>query len=189
MIAEPNGALVWFHPLPADDSATNFQVQTYDGQPALTWWQGRIIRVGFGEGEDVIYNSSYQQVATVRAGNGYRADLHEILLTPQGTAWIDAFDPIHMNLALRARLRPRDPAGLRNRGDRRQDRPRDVGVARARAHPPRRLAQPRLRGRIPLGLRAHQLDLAWTGGPGGGAGPINRATCCSPRATRGRCTT
>ena len=65
----------------------------------LTWWQGRIIKVGFGQGEDVIYNTSYQQVATVRAGNGYHADLHEILLTPQGTAWIDAFDPIHMNLS------------------------------------------------------------------------------------------
>ncbi len=99
MIAEQNGALVWFHPLPRDDSATNFQVQTYEGKPALTWWQGRIIKVGFGEGEDVIYNSSYQQIATVRAGNGYRADLHEILLTPAGTAWIDAFDPIHMNLS------------------------------------------------------------------------------------------
>jgi hypothetical protein len=99
MIAEQDGALVWFHPLPPGDSATNFQVQSYEGQPVLTWWQGRIIKVGFGEGEDVIYNSSYKQIATVRAGNGYRADLHEILLTPQGTAWIDAFDPIHMNLA------------------------------------------------------------------------------------------
>jgi Arylsulfotransferase (ASST) len=99
MIAEQSGALVWFHPLPAGESATNFQVQTYEGKPALTWWQGRIIRVGFGEGEDVIYNNAYQPLATVRAGNGYRADLHEILLTPQGTAWIDAFDPIHENLA------------------------------------------------------------------------------------------
>jgi hypothetical protein len=98
-IAEQNGALVWFRPLPRDETATNFQVQTYEGKPVLTWWQGRIIRVGYGEGEDVIYNSSYQQVATIRAGNGYRADLHEILLTPQGTAWIDAFDPIHMSLA------------------------------------------------------------------------------------------
>jgi hypothetical protein len=99
MIAEQDGALVWFHPLPPGESATNFQVQSYEGKPALTWWQGRIIRVGFGEGEDVIDNSSYRQIATVRAGNGYRADLHEILLSPQGTAWIDAFDPIHMNLA------------------------------------------------------------------------------------------
>ena len=99
MIAEQNGALVWFHPLPPGESATNFQVQTYEGKPALTWWQGRILRVGFGQGEDVVYNSAYQHLATVRAGNGYHADLHEILLTPQGTAWIDAFDPIHMSLA------------------------------------------------------------------------------------------
>lgn len=99
MIAEQNGALVWFHPLPKGYQATNFQVQQYEGKPALTWWQGRIIKVGFGQGEDVVYNSSYQQIARVRAGNGYHADLHEILLTPQGTAWIDAFDPIHMNLS------------------------------------------------------------------------------------------
>ncbi len=34
----------------------------------------------------------------MKAGNGYHADLHEIRLTPQGTAWIDIFDPIHTNL-------------------------------------------------------------------------------------------
>ena len=65
MIAEQNGALVWFHPLPAGEEATNFQVQQYEGKPVLTWWQGRILEVGFGQGEDVIYNSSYRRVATV----------------------------------------------------------------------------------------------------------------------------
>jgi hypothetical protein len=99
MISEQNGALVWFHPLPAGDESTNFQVQQYEGKPVLTWWQGRILKVGFGQGEDEIYDSSYLPVAKVRAGNGYKADLHEILLTPQGTAWIDSFDPIHMNLS------------------------------------------------------------------------------------------
>ena len=99
MISEQDGALVWFHPLPAGESATNFQVQRYEGQPVLTWWQGRVLEVGFGQGEDVIYNTSYQPVAYVRAGNGYHADLHEIRLTPEGTAWIDAFDPIRLNLS------------------------------------------------------------------------------------------
>jgi|HubBroStandDraft_4_1064222.scaffolds.fasta_scaffold07156_2 hypothetical protein len=98
MIAERNGALVWFHPLPAGESATNFQVQQYEGKPVLTWWQGRILEVGFGQGEDVIYDTSYQPVAYIRAGNGYHADLHEVRLTAQGTAWIDAFDPVHLNL-------------------------------------------------------------------------------------------
>jgi len=99
MISEQDGSLVWFHPLPAGESSTNFHVQTYDGQPVLTWWQGRILEVGFGQGEDVIYNTSYQPVAAVHAGNGYHADLHEFRLTPEGTAWIDAFDPIHLNLS------------------------------------------------------------------------------------------
>jgi hypothetical protein len=99
MISEQNGSLVWFHPLPAGEESTNFQVQQYQGKPVLTWWQGRILEAGFGQGEDVIYDTSYHPVAYIRAGNGYHADLHEIRLTPQGTAWIDAFDPIHMNLS------------------------------------------------------------------------------------------
>jgi Arylsulfotransferase (ASST) len=99
MIVDQQGNLVWFQPLPAGVDATNFQVQQYQGKPVLTWWQGRIIRVGFGEGENVVYDDAYRRVATIRAGNGYRADLHEIRLTPEGTAWIDAFDPIHMNLS------------------------------------------------------------------------------------------
>jgi hypothetical protein len=99
MIAGQDGTLVWFHPLPRGESATNFGVQRYEGQPVLIWWQGRIVQVGFGEGEDVIYDSSYRQIARVRAGNGYQADLHEIRLTPQGTAWVDEFDPIKANLS------------------------------------------------------------------------------------------
>ncbi|HEY2216835.1 MAG TPA: arylsulfotransferase family protein [Solirubrobacteraceae bacterium] len=99
MIAEQDGSLVWFKPLPAGESATNMQVQQYQGKPVLTWWQGRILEVGFGQGEDEIYNTAYQHVATVKAGNGYHADLHEIRLTPEGTAWTDEFDPIEMNLS------------------------------------------------------------------------------------------
>ena len=97
MISEQNGSLVWFHALPKGISSTNFRVQEYEGKPVLTWWQGRILGVGFGQGEDVIYDSSYKQIATIKAGNGYKADLHEIRLTSQGTAWIDEFDPIHMD--------------------------------------------------------------------------------------------
>jgi hypothetical protein len=97
MIAQQDGTLVWFHPLLQGVSSTNFGVQEYEGKPVLTWWQGRILQVGFGQGEDVVYDSSYKQIATIKGGNGYRADLHEIRLTAQGTAWIDEFDPIHMN--------------------------------------------------------------------------------------------
>ncbi|MBA3807497.1 MAG: arylsulfotransferase family protein [Solirubrobacterales bacterium] len=99
MIVDQSGSLVWFKPVPAGQSATNFEVQTYQGKPALTWWQGRILQLGFGQGETLIYDSSYRQIAKVRAGNGYRADLHATRITPEGTAWIDVFDPIEMNLS------------------------------------------------------------------------------------------
>ncbi|HTD08497.1 MAG TPA: arylsulfotransferase family protein [Solirubrobacteraceae bacterium] len=99
MITDQSGNLIWFHPLPAGDSSTSLKLAQYEGKPVLTWWQGRILEVGFGQGEDVIYNTAYQKVAAVRAGNGYSADLHEFRLTPEGTAWIDIFDPIDMNLS------------------------------------------------------------------------------------------
>jgi hypothetical protein len=98
MIVDQHGQLVWFHAVPAGDAATNFQVQSYAGKPVLTWWQGKILGVGFGQGEDLIYNDSYEKIAEVRAGNGYSADLHEVHLSSQGTAWIDIFDPVHTNL-------------------------------------------------------------------------------------------
>lgn len=99
MITDQSGNLIWFHALPAGDSSTSLKLQQYEGETVLTWWQGRILEVGFGQGEDVIYNTAYQKVAAVRAGNGYDADLHEFRLTPEGTAWIDIFAPIDMNLS------------------------------------------------------------------------------------------
>ncbi len=99
MIVDQAGNLVWFKPLPAGQSATNFEVQSYQDKPVLSWWQGRILQLGFGQGETLLYDSSYRQIARVRAGNGYRADLHATRITPEGTAWIDVFDPIKMNLA------------------------------------------------------------------------------------------
>ncbi len=99
MILDPSGGLLWFKPLPANTSATNLQVQEYQGKPVLTWWQGDISVHGFGLGEDVIADSTYTDIAHVRAGNGLEADLHEFQLTPQGTALITAYDPILCNLA------------------------------------------------------------------------------------------
>ncbi len=99
MILEPNGSLVWFKPLPTYVSATNLQVQEYEGKPVLTWWQGDISLHGFGLGEDIIADSTYTDIARVKAGNGLQADLHEFQLTPQGTALITAYHPILCNLS------------------------------------------------------------------------------------------
>jgi hypothetical protein len=98
MILEPDGALVWFKPMPTHTEATNLQVQEYDGKPVLTWWQGNVTH-GFGLGEDVIADDTYTEIGHVHAGNGLHADLHEFLLTPQGTALITAYEPILCDLS------------------------------------------------------------------------------------------
>jgi hypothetical protein len=85
MIVDDRGELVWARKAPRGEQAMDFRVQRYRGRPVLTWWEGETsVGVGFGEG--VILDQSYREVKRVHAGNGYRADLHEFLLTPQGTA-------------------------------------------------------------------------------------------------------
>ena len=98
-IFNQTGELVWFDPLAGETEATNLQVQQLDGKPVLTWWQGYIPPQGFGEGEEIIDNSSYQQVGRVHAGNGYKADLHDFHITPQDTALLTVFNPIDCNLS------------------------------------------------------------------------------------------
>jgi hypothetical protein len=99
MILDPTGGLVWFKPLHTTSSATNLRVQEYQQRPTLTWWQGAASVHGFGRGEDVIDDSSYTEIARVRAGNGYQADLHEFELTPRGTALITVYAPILCDLS------------------------------------------------------------------------------------------
>jgi hypothetical protein len=99
MIFDESGQLVWFQPLRDVSEAANLEVQSYNGRPVLTWWQGFIPEQGFGQGEDVILDSSYRQIGRIHAGNGYKADLHDFRLTEAGTALITVFDPLHCNLA------------------------------------------------------------------------------------------
>jgi hypothetical protein len=99
MILAEDGSLVWFKPLPPGRAATDLQVQALGGSPVLTWWQGNVSVHGFGLGEDVVTDATYRQIARVRAGNGYRADLHEFRLTPRDTALITAYAPMHCNLS------------------------------------------------------------------------------------------
>jgi hypothetical protein len=80
-IISNTGQGIWFHPLLAGEVATDFRTQVYQVKAVLTWWQGS----GFGglsTGTDYIYNDRSQQIAEVKAGNGYSADGHEFLITP-----------------------------------------------------------------------------------------------------------
>ena len=99
MIFERSGQLVWFQPVPAHETAMDLQVESYQGQPVLAWWQGSVASIGVGFGRDEIYSSSYRHIATVSAGNGYWADLHDIRVTPAGSAFITAYSLVDADLS------------------------------------------------------------------------------------------
>jgi Arylsulfotransferase (ASST) len=97
-ILSPNGKkVIWFHAVPSGQEAADFREQTYQGQPVLTFWQGTGLG-GVSTGADYIYNSHYQRIATVKAGNGYSADGHEFLITPWNTALVLSYTTATANL-------------------------------------------------------------------------------------------
>ena len=55
MIIDDNGDLVWFHPT-TPETAMNFRTGRYQGEPVLTWWEGKADD-GLGRGEHVILDS------------------------------------------------------------------------------------------------------------------------------------
>jgi hypothetical protein len=99
LIFTPQGRLVWFEALPNGLDAEDLNVQDFAGQRDLTWWRGRVLASGFGLGEDVLMDEHYRTVATVRAGNGYEADLHDFQIVPGNVAYITVYDPLWCNLA------------------------------------------------------------------------------------------
>ena len=97
VIARRDGEIAWFNPV-TDGQVMDFNVQSYQGKPVLTWWQG-IIGSAFGKGNCYIADSSYSVIATVRAGHGLMADMHEFNLTDQGTALITVYRQRSANLS------------------------------------------------------------------------------------------
>ena len=94
MILSETGRLVGFLPLTAVPTpahrAFNVRVQTYQGKPVMTYFVGAVVSA-HGQGHYEIYDEKYHRVAQVYAGNGYQGDLHEFLLTDQGTALFTAY--------------------------------------------------------------------------------------------------
>jgi Arylsulfotransferase (ASST) len=92
LIVDDSGQVVWCHPLQSSTQGRvmNFKVQTYRGKPVLTW--------GETPGEYVIFDSSYHEIARLRAANGYNGDHHEFLISPQDTALITIYNAVPWDL-------------------------------------------------------------------------------------------
>jgi hypothetical protein len=98
LIYTPQGRLVWFDRLPGGQTAENLSEQTYRGQRVLTWWKGRVLSLGFGQGEDIVMDSRYQTVARIPGANGLKADLHDFQIAPHDIAYITAYNPVRCDL-------------------------------------------------------------------------------------------
>jgi hypothetical protein len=99
MILDGSGNLLWFKTIPSGSRAADLRVQEYEGRPVLTWWQDPLVAAGQRDAGIVIADSSYKDIAIVRAGNGYQPDLHAFGITPLGTALFTVYDAIRCNLS------------------------------------------------------------------------------------------
>jgi len=96
MIIRNDGQLVYFRP---STEAADFRPQTLDGKPVVTWWQGPFNGGGYTEGTFIVADEEYRDVMKVRAGNGYKGDLHEFKLTDRGTAYATIYRTVGMDLS------------------------------------------------------------------------------------------
>ncbi len=95
LILDNEGRVVWFKAVSKRGNplvrAFNVRVQSYQSEPVLTWFQGGVFGA-HGRGHYEIFGSDYRRVAQVHAGNGHVADLHDFVLTDQGTALFTCYD-------------------------------------------------------------------------------------------------
>ncbi|WP_406689903.1 arylsulfotransferase family protein [Saccharopolyspora sp. ID03-671] len=97
MLMDDTGQPVWFGP---SSEGVNFdlKVQQYQGKPVLTFWEGKVVvPPGFGHGKFVIMDEAYARIAEVVPANDLTGDLHEFVITPQGTALILAYREVRLD--------------------------------------------------------------------------------------------
>ena len=98
MVVDNTGDLIWFQALPGIRAATDVRVQQYRGKRVITYWEGTS-RQGIGVGRLVIRDEQYRIIRRLQTPNGYRADLHEFLITPQDTALVIAYPAVRADLS------------------------------------------------------------------------------------------
>jgi EmrB/QacA subfamily drug resistance transporter len=90
---------VWFQPVPEKLVASNLSLETYEGKPALAWWQGVVTSTGSTEsGEDVVVNQHYQTVARIRGKDGWKLTLHALDISGEDI-WVTANKNVAKNLS------------------------------------------------------------------------------------------
>lgn len=109
LILDNEGNPVWFRPLSSPNLMnTDFRMQTLNGKPVLTFWQGTLVSppaytnapAGSSEPGSCYYimDNTYEVIKTVAARKGFTSDVHEFLLTPNNTALFLSTKAVPMDL-------------------------------------------------------------------------------------------
>jgi outer membrane protein assembly factor BamB len=93
LIADDRGRPVWFQPRAPGTKVFDVAVQTYRGRPVITYWEGSFA-AGWGYGEYVLLDESYREIARIGAVGGNRADIHDMTITPEGTALVPSYSAV-----------------------------------------------------------------------------------------------
>jgi hypothetical protein len=100
MILDNEGDIVWYHPAEVTDwEYHDVRAQEYQGEPVITW-SVATTGGGYGQGHFVIADTAYETVAEIQAANGFTSggDIHEFLLTPEGTALIMLYQAVDWDM-------------------------------------------------------------------------------------------
>jgi hypothetical protein len=94
MLHDDAGEVVWFHP-GVNEFTANLQKISWFGRDALVWFES----VGQDVADWVVVDDTYREVARISAGNGYLADVHDVIITDRGTAYVVIYAPIQQDLS------------------------------------------------------------------------------------------
>jgi hypothetical protein len=97
LILDEAGEVVWFSST-MPKTSMNLRVAVYKGKPVLTYWEA-LEKHALASGVHVIVDDSYREIARFPAGNGRPSDLHELILTPRGTALLTSYEDRTVDLS------------------------------------------------------------------------------------------
>ena len=90
MMLSDRGDLLWYSAVPF--VARDLKTVRYRGRRMLAYYQW----VPHGRAHYALVDGTYRLVRRIRAGNGYVMNTHELQLTPRGTAYLWAYQPVRL---------------------------------------------------------------------------------------------
>ncbi|WP_030487091.1 arylsulfotransferase family protein [Micromonospora chokoriensis] len=89
-----DGSVIWNKPETVADTH-NFQVVTVQGKKRLVYFRGTWLVYGLDtRGEYVMLDENYREVGTIKTNATNSPGLHELRITPEGTALVGAYTPV-----------------------------------------------------------------------------------------------